>query len=115
VVLDDSRERFYRRETSGKLADGMPEITSGIDAASGPAQRSAARRHFMQAVMSTLEDACDRSECDRMMAIGPERLLSAFRKASPDKVRVRLWREAAMDVADLGRPELEARLAPHFR
>lgn len=65
--------------------------------------------------MSTLEAACDRSECDRLMAVGPERMLGAFRKASPDKVRVRLWREAAMEAGDLERPELQSRLAPHFR
>ncbi|HSC20020.1 MAG TPA: host attachment protein [Rhizomicrobium sp.] len=115
VVLDDSRARFYRREASGELADGLPEVTSGIDAADAPAQRSAKRKDFLRTVMAALDEACDRSECDRLVAVGPERMLSAFRKASPDKVRVRLWREAAMEMDGLEKSELEQRLAPHFR
>lgn len=116
VVLDDSRARFYRRESSGQLANGMPELASGIRAATdSPAERSEKRRQFLQAVMAALEDVCDRSECDRLMAVGPERMLSAFRKAASDKVRVRLWRETAMEVADATAPDLERRLAAHFR
>jgi protein required for attachment to host cells len=114
VVLDDSRARFFRRESSGKLVDGMGEVAAGA-AGSAPAERAEERRQFFARVMSSLNDACDRSECDRLMTVGPERMLGAFRKAASDKVRVRLWREAAMDVHNATIADLEQRLAPHFR
>jgi hypothetical protein len=117
VVLDDSRARFFRRESSGKLADGMPEVAAGLgtEGISTPATRGEGRRQFLHAVMTALEAACASSQCDRLMVVGPERMLTAFRKTAPDKVRVRFWREAAMEVKDIGEKELEKRLAPHFR
>ena len=116
VVLEDSRARFFRLENSGRLADGLPDIASGIDGSTGlPAERTEKRKRYLTAVMTAVEQACEGNECDRLMAVGPERMLSAFRRAASDKVKVRLWREAAMNVRDATAAELEARLAPHFR
>jgi hypothetical protein len=117
VVLDDSRARFLRREDSGKYAEAIPDVTDGAACEDGgpSADRSQRRRKFLYAVMTTLDRACDRSEFDHLIAVGPERMLSAFRKAASDKVRVRLWREAAAEVKELNDGEVEKRLAPHFR
>jgi hypothetical protein len=115
VVLDESRVRFFRRESSGKLADGLPQVAAGVTGAGGLADRKERQRRFLGEVMEALAAACNRSECDRLMVVGPDRMLSAFRKNAPDKVRARFWREAAMDVKNLGQDELEQRLAPHFR
>lgn len=118
MVLDDSRARFLRRENAGRFADVMPAVSAGPHSGNGAASaenRTERRRKFLQAAMVALDEACDGSECDRLIAVGPERMLSAFRKAASDKVRVRLWREAAAEVANLNDGELEKRLAPHFR
>jgi protein required for attachment to host cells len=117
VVLDESRVRFFRRESSGKLADGLPEVAAeaGSKGAGGLADRKERQQRFLGEVMEALDTACNRSECDRLMVVGPDRMLSAFRKTAPDKVRARFWREAAMDVKDIGQDELEKRLGPHFR
>jgi hypothetical protein len=117
VVLDDSRARFLRREDSGRFAEAMPDISDGADRENDGAiaDRPQRRRKFLQAVMTALDGCCDRSECDRLIAVGPERMLSAFRKAASDRVRVRLWRESAAEVKDLNDGELDERLAPHFR
>jgi hypothetical protein len=116
VVLNDSRVRFLRREDSGRFAEAMPDVSGGAGREDGAsADRTQRRRKFLHAVMTALDQVCDRNECDRLIAVGPERMLSAFRKAASDKVRVRLWREAAADVEHLSDSELEKRLAPHFR
>jgi protein required for attachment to host cells len=116
VVLDESRARFFRRESSGRFSDGMPEVTSGPHGSSNSHQQRAEQRtRYLQAVMSGVERACDRSECDHLVVVGPERMLGAFRRAATEKVRVRLWREAAMNVKDVTASELEKRLAGHFR
>jgi NAD(P)H-flavin reductase len=116
VVLNDSRARFLKREDSGKYAEALPDVSDGADREDGgSADRTERRRKFLHAVVATLDQACDRNEYDRLIAVGPERMLSAFRKAASDKVRVRLWREAAADVKHLNDGELEKRLAPHFR
>ena len=118
VVLEDSRARFLRREDAGQFAEAMPAVSVGPHSGNGGASaedRTERRRKFLKAAMTALDEACDGSECDRLIAVGPERMLSAFRKAASDKVRVRLWREAAAEVSDLSDGELEQRLAPHFR
>jgi len=117
VVLDDSRARFLRREDSGRFVEAIPDVSAGFDRANGDGSvdRMQWRAKFLRAVMTTLDRACDGSECDRLIAVGSERMLSAFRKAASDKVRVRLWREAAAEVKDLNDGELGERLAPHFR
>jgi hypothetical protein len=117
VVVDDSRARFLRREDSGRFAEAMPDVNHGPDRENGgaSADRAQRRRKFLQSVMTTLDRACDRSECDRLIAVGPERMLSAFRNAASDKVRVRQWRESAEEVKALNESELDRRLAPHFR
>ena len=116
VVLDDSRARFLRREDSGRFAKAMPDVSAAErkdNSASG--DRTQRRREFLRAVMVVLDQACDRNQWDRLIAVGPERMLSAFRKAASDKVRVRLWREAATEPNGLNDIELEKRLAPLFR
>ena len=117
VVLDESRVRFFRRESSGRLANGLPQVAADGDdnGAGGLADRRERQQQFLGEVMEALDTACNRSECDRLMVVGPDRMLSAFRKTAPDKVRARFWREAAMDVRDIGQDELEKRIGPHFR
>jgi protein required for attachment to host cells len=117
VVLDDSRARFLRREDAGRFAEAMADVSAGSDRKGdgASADRMHRRREFLQSVMAKLDEACDGSACDRIIAVGPERMLSAFRKAASDKVRVRLWRETAAELNDLNDSELEKRLAPHFR
>jgi hypothetical protein len=118
VVLGDSRARFLRRESAGQFAEVMPAVSAGERSGNGGGSaedRTEQRRKFLQAAMAALDGACDGSECDRLIAVGPERMLSAFRKAASAKVRVRLWREAAAEAANLNDGELEKRLAPHFR
>jgi len=116
VVLEDSRARFLRREESGQFAEAAPDLSNGHDrnGDGASADRTQRRREFLQALMAALDDVCDRHQCERIIAVGPERMLSAFRKAASDKVRVRLWREAATELNGLNDGELEKRLAPHF-
>src|SRR6185437_1305582 len=72
VVLEDSRARFFRLENSGRLADGLPDIASGIDGSTGlPAERTEKRKRYLTAVMTAVEQACEGNECDRLMAVGP--------------------------------------------
>jgi hypothetical protein len=115
VVLDDSGARFLRREPSGKWTQPAAEITSAAADAFTPEIRRAARQQFLQRVMAAADGACDRGECDRIVTMGPERLLRSFRKAATDRVRVRLWRERAGEVSSLTDEEIVKSVEQYFR
>jgi hypothetical protein len=115
VVLDDSGARFLRREPSGKWTQPAAEIASAAADAFTPETRRAARQQFLQRVMTAVDHACDRSECDRVVTMGPERLLRSFRKAATDRVRVRLWRERAGEVSSLTDEEIVKSVEQYFR
>jgi hypothetical protein len=115
VVLDDSGARFLRREPSGKWTQPAAEIASAAADAFTPETRRAARQQFLQRVMTAVDHACDRSECDRVVTMGPERLLRSFRKAATDRVRVRLWRERAGEVSLLTDEEIVKSVEQYFR
>jgi protein required for attachment to host cells len=116
VVLDDAGARFYRREPSGSLVEEVPALASGLrnGASCKPDERRTERQAFLSAVMATLDAACDKNHCDRLLVVAPERMLGAFRRSASDKVRARLWREMAAEMGDASASEVEKRLAPHF-
>ncbi|HEX3942563.1 MAG TPA: hypothetical protein VHW69_00605 [Rhizomicrobium sp.] len=114
-MLDDSGARFLRREPSGKWTQPVAEIASAAADAFTPEIRRAARGQFIQRVMTVVDSACDHSECDRIVTVGPERLLSSFRHAATDRVRVRLWRERAGDVSILTDKEIVTSVEQYFR
>ena len=114
VVLDDSRAQFFRRETSGALVEAAPELSSGNG--EQPAQsRRTARDGILRDAMVATEAACDRNECDRIVVVGPERLLGAFRRQASDRVRVRLWRERAGEVSTLSADDIAQSIDAYFR
>ena len=117
VVLDDSRARFFTRETSGRLTEAAPELHSTLRAqpSGNGDERRTEREKFIRGIVSKLDSACDGGACDRIMLVGPERMLRTLRKSSTDKIRARLWREMAAEVANSSEAELAQRLAPHFR
>jgi len=117
AVLDDSRARFFVRELSGRLSEAAPtlHVAPRTEMNRQPETRHNEREKFILGIVATLDSACDGGACDRIMLVGPERMLSTLRKSSTDKIRARLWREMAAEPADSSEAELAERLAPHFR
>jgi hypothetical protein len=117
VVLDDSRARFLTREASGTLTETAPELRLDphAQANAGSDARRQQREKFIQGIVRTLDHACDGGACDRIMLIGPERMLSTMRKSASDKIRARLWREMAAEVDVSSESDLAGRLQPHFK
>lgn len=117
VVLDDSRANFFVREASGRLNEAAPELSSGLqaDANASPDSRRKQREKFILAIVAALNRACDTGACDRIMFVGPERMLSTMRRSASDKIRARLWREMAAELTGNSETELAQRLAPHFK
>lgn len=115
VLLDDSRARFFVREGSGRLTEAAPELKAVHAKGAGPEARRKEHGRFILAVVGALDTACDRAACERIMLVGPERMLSTMRKAASDKIRARLWREMAAELTGNSEADLAQRLAPHFR
>lgn len=114
VVLDDSRARFFKREMSGALTEAAPPVTTAV-ADRSPEARRAQRDKILREALSTTDAACVRNECDRIVAIAPERMLSAFRKQATDTVRARLWRERASEAAMLTPDAIAQAVEVYFR
>ena len=115
VVLDDSRARFFVREGSGRLTEAAPEVKAKLHAQANADARRNEREKFILGVVATVDAACDGGACDRIMLVGPERMLRIMRKSASDKMRARLWREMAAELDGNTEAELARRLAPHFR
>lgn len=115
VVLDDSRARFFVREASGKLTEAAPELQAKVQVQTNADARRKEREKFILGVVGTVDAACDGGACDRIMLVGPERMLSTMRKSATDKMRARLWREMAAEQTGSSEAELAQRLAPHFK
>jgi protein required for attachment to host cells len=117
VVLDDSRARFFKREISGTILEAAPELkVADIGGyAQTPQSRRAARDGLLREALATTNLACERNECDRIVVIAPDRVLTAFRKLAPDKVRARLWRERAGEVAALSPDDIAQSVEVYFR
>src|ERR1041385_2825629 len=115
VVLDDSRARFYRRERSGTLVEAAPAIDGDLRDGGDNSPRREQREALLRKAVRTLDQACDGSACDRLLVIGPERVLSGFRKLASDKIRARLWRERASEAASLPPEAIVQTVEPYFR
>ena len=116
-MLDDSRAQFFRREPSGTLTEAAPEVRAlGGDGQSATRQsRRAERDRIVRDAVAVTKAACDRSECDQIVVIAPERMLGAFRKQAPDKVRARLWRERAGEVGAMSANDIAQSVEAYFR
>jgi protein required for attachment to host cells len=117
VVLDDSRARFFKREISGSLTESASEVNVGGSEGRAPAtaSRRAERDRLLHEALGTVEKACARNECERIVVIAPERMLSAFRKQASDNVRVRLWRERADEMTRLSAEDIGQSVDVYFR
>jgi hypothetical protein len=70
---------------------------------------------MLRQAMTTVDEACRRNQCDRIMVVAPERLLRSFRKLATDRVRVRLWRERAGEADLLSDAEIGTSVEAYFR
>jgi protein required for attachment to host cells len=116
VVLDDSRARFFKREITGAMVEAAPDLTAfgAEDPARTPQSRRTERDRILREAIARTNAACERSECDRIVVIAPDRVLSAFRKHAPDKVRARLWRERASEVASPSADDIAQSVEAYF-
>lgn len=115
VVLDDSRARFFKREISGALAEAAPDSRAADGHAQTPQSRRSERDRILREAIATANLACESNECERIVVIAPDRMLSAFRRQATDKVRARLWRERASEVASLSADDVAQSVEAYFR
>lgn len=115
MVLDESRARFFKREISGALAEAAPDLIGADGHAQTMQSRRTERDRTLRGAIATANVACESNECERIVVIAPDRMLSAFRRQAPDKVRARLWRERASEAATLSVDDIALSVEAYFR
>lgn len=76
--------------------------------------RRTERERVLQEALEVMDAACARNECERLVVVAPDRMLSAFRRRASDHVRARLWRECASEVTTLSVDDIAHAVDAYF-
>jgi protein required for attachment to host cells len=108
----DSR-RHARDLKSDKPGRSFSSARSGVRHALEPPHdyRKLEKHKFVASVVSTLGEARERKEFDRLIVVAPRRTLGELRSLMPQQVRDCLFQEVAKDLSNEPESRLWSRLA----